>query len=254
MRRPLLALTLVLASLALAASPAAAQRARRAVLMVHVADAEGRPLPRASVHVGGYEYGAYTDAAGNARLPDIPDGNRIVEVRRVGFGFQRVAADFAVGDTVRREFSLRPAPVELEGLTVTSWGRSMALRRSGFYDRQRRGMGAFMTSDRIEAIRPLQTNELFRQMRGFMLYHTPDNHDMVVTTRGASVGGSCLAQVYLDGMMLYQRDYLDQESAFNLVPPQDLEGIEAYAGAASIPAEYNPTGNACGVVLLWTKR
>jgi hypothetical protein len=37
------------------------------------------------------------------------------------------------------------------------------------------------------------------------------------------------------------------------VGPDDIEAIEAYQGPASIPAEYNPLGNACGVILIWTR-
>jgi hypothetical protein len=252
MQRPRSLPALLLLALA-AAAPVHAQR-NRATLVLHVADAEGRPLTRASVRVGGFDYGALTDGEGNARLPGIPEGNRLIEVRRVGFQFTRTAADFVPGDTVRREVRLTPAPVELEGITVTSWGRSMALRRSGFYERQRRGFGAFITSDRIDELHPIRTNELFRYMRGFMIKPTQGGHEAVVATRGEGLHGDCLASVYVDGMQMFMRDVADQEMAINMIPPEDIAGIEAFAGAASIPAEYNATGNACGVVLIWTHR
>jgi hypothetical protein len=35
--------------------------------------------------------------------------------------------------------------------------------------------------------------------------------------------------------------------------PLDLEGMEVYRSAAEIPPEYNATGSACGVILLWTR-
>jgi hypothetical protein len=254
MSRTLTVLALLSLTLPLAPRAAAAQRVRQAVLVVHVADAQGRPLPRAAVKVGGHRYGALTDGEGNAYLPDVAEGNRLVEVRRVGFALGRTAADFAPGDTVRKEFRLIPAPVELEGLTVTSWGRSMALRTAGFYNRQRRGFGAFVTAERIEQLRPQQTNELFRQMRGFMLWRNPDGHQIVVPARGFSTGGMCLSLVFVDGMQMYVRDAIDQEMAINGIPPEDIAGIEAYAGAASIPAQYNPTGSACGVILIWTRQ
>ena len=38
-----------------------------------------------------------------------------------------------------------------------------------------------------------------------------------------------------------------------LVPPSDVEGIEVYKGAATIPVELNGTGSACGVVSIWTR-
>lgn len=32
-----------------------------------------------------------------------------------------------------------------------------------------------------------------------------------------------------------------------------LGGIEYYAGAASVPPQYNRTGSTCGVIIFWTR-
>ena len=44
-----------------------------------------------------------------------------------------------------------------------------------------------------------------------------------------------------------------QHDAVDLIRPDDLLAVEAYAGPASIPVEYNPLGSACGVILFWTR-
>jgi hypothetical protein len=33
-----------------------------------------------------------------------------------------------------------------------------------------------------------------------------------------------------------------------------VEAVEAYSGGADIPPEFNVTGSACGVIVIWTRR
>jgi hypothetical protein len=242
------------AAASLLASAAAAQV--HSTLRLHVDDERGHPLAHAVVHVGGVTRAALTDSHGQAVVDLIPPGNRIVEVSHVGYALLRVAADFdstAVDRTVR----MTADPVELPGLVVTSWGRSMRLRNVGFYDRQRQGLGVFMTGDELMATLPLNTNDAFRRMRGFTLEPTRGTDFVVVTTRGMSnlSAGSalCYPLIYIDGMLMSTRTPRDQVEAFRSIPPDDVEGIEAYPSPATIPAQYNITGSACGVVLIWTK-
>lgn len=230
-----------------------ARNAPRSLLLVKVVDEQNAPIQGAYVTVAGVEHGESTDREGVAKLAAVPQGNRLVEVKRQGYAYRRVAADFMGGDTVRKEVAMTPAPIELEGLVVTTWGRSMSLVRNGFYDRQRRGFGAFMTRQRLDELRPYRTAEAFRYMRGFMVVPR-GSADIVVATRGGSLRNACLPSVYIDGMMMFVMSARDQAEAINMVSPDDIEAIEAFQGAASIPAEYNPTGSACGVVLIWTRR
>jgi hypothetical protein len=253
MRRLLPVVTLLpLALLAGAHSAAAQGDAPRSLLVVRVVDEQGHPLTRARVSVGGVEQEASTGGSGEATVPGVPPGVRLVEVRRQGYDFQRVAADFTGGGTVRREVVMKPGAVELEGLTVTSWGRSTKLRNNGFYDRQRHGFGSFMTRDRIEQLHAFHATDIFRDMRGFAVVPS-GSRDIVVTTRGPGGFGSCLPQVYIDGNKMFVRSERDQADALESIPPENIEAIEGYQGAASIPAEYNMTGSVCGVLLIWTR-
>jgi len=232
---------------ALAAVPARAQEAPPSILMVHVVDDQGHPLARAHVTVGGVVGGVVTNDRGDARMGSIPAGNRIVLVSRVGYSFGRVAADFT-GGTVEKSFTLTPQPIELEGITVTSWGRSMRLRQNGFYDRQRQGLGAFMTADRIDEMRPPRVTYLFRYMRGFTVIPGPGTSEYVISSRGRR----CLPQVYIDGM-LSARTPRDQRDVLEMVPPGDVAAIEAYSSASEVPPQYNATNSACGVIVIWTR-
>jgi len=229
-----------------------ARRAPRSTLLVKVVDDKGAPISGAYVSVAGMDHGETTGRTGEARLDAVPRGNRLVDVRRQGYAYRRLGADFMGGDTVRKEVAMTPAPVELEGLVVTTWGRNMSLIRNGFYDRQRRGFGGFLTRERLDQIRPRHTSDAFRHVRGFMVLPNGP-YDLVVSSRGRDMR-RCLPTVYIDGMQMFVRDGRDQSDALNMVSPEDIEAIEAYAGAASIPAEYNSMGNTCAVLLIWTRR
>jgi len=248
---PLAALTV---SLLAGALPAAAQQHRPpgSVLILQVRDPQGHAVSDAQVTVGGLRRPGRSDAAGEVFITQIPAGNRLIELRRPGFAMARVAADFSGADTVRREIRMTVQAIELEGVVATSWGRSMRLRRNGFYDRQRQGLGAFMTADRIELLHPLRTAEIFRYMRGFMVRQTSAG-PVVIGTRGGGLQQYCVPIVYLDGAAMVSSSIRDQHDALDMVPPDDILAVEAYQGVADIPAEYNPTGSACGVILVWTR-
>jgi len=240
-----------LALLAGAQAAAAQQRAPGSVLILQVRDEQGHPISDAQVTVGGLRRSGRSDATGEAFITQVPVGNRLIELRRQGFAMKRIAADFSGADTVRREVSMAPQPIELEGVVATSWGRSMRLRSMGFYDRQRRGIGAFMTRQQLDGLNLTHTTDVFRHVRGFLVRPVGPYH-VVEGSRGFGIAG-CLPGIYLDGMRMVVRDVRDQDAALSMVGPDDIEAVEAYQGPASIPAEYNPLGNACGVILIWTR-
>ena len=247
MRRmlPLFALAFALGA---AAHPARGQTGS-SVLAVHVTDENGAPLQGAYVTVAGVQYGATSDAAGRARIPGVPEGNRLMIVSRQGYAYDRRPAVFTSGrDTVFVEVPMRVAPVELEGITVTTQGRNMDLVRNGFYDREKRGMGSFMTRQRLDELRPFRTADAFRYMRGFMVRPVGARNVVVGTRRG----DSCVPKVFFDGAEMFVRSYQDQVNVLDMVRPDDIEAIEAYQGP-DIPGEYNVLGRDCGVIVIWTR-
>lgn len=248
MRRLLLAATLFPLALCVRPAPAAAQPPG-SLLVVRVLDEQSHPLMGARVTVGGVDREVRSDGAGIARIERVPEGVRLVDVRREGYALQRVASVFTPGDTVRREVVMKPDPIELAELTVTTWGRSTRLIRNGFYDRQRRGLGVYMTRDQIERMRPYHLQQAFRFMRGFSV-NTERAHDIVVATRGGI--GKCVPHVYIDGNRMIMRRPEDQADALESIPPENVEAIEAYQGPATMPAEYALNGT-CAVILVWTR-
>ena len=109
-----------------------------------------------------------------------------------------------------------------------------------------------MTRDRIEQIHSYRATDIFRYLPGFAV-NTNGQRDFVVATRGPGGFNGCVPQVYIDGNKMFMRNIRDQADALESVPPENIEAVETYQGAASIPPEYNTTGSACGVLLIWTR-
>jgi len=236
--------------LATAALIPAAATAQTAQISVTVRDsATGDPIRNALVEVGGLSLRAQTNGQGVARISRIPAGNRLVSVSRLGYEPVRIPVEFA--DTaVERTVRLAADPVRVRGVTATGEARDPVLDQRGFYDRQARGMGAFMTSDRIDELRPSRTVDLFRRMRGFQVKYDRGRAEYyVVSGRGAAnMSQDCVSpQIYLDGTLVGVRS-----NTFTFINPEAIAAIEAYPSPASIPVEYRSNA-ACGVVLIWTR-
>lgn len=234
--------------------PVDAQRPRSAslaTLELRVLETETlQPLTGVRVHLSGVDAVVLTDRNGRARLQNIPPGRHILTLTRLGYAPERVLVEFTGSERVQAEIELAPQPITLEGIEATAAGepRSRTLSNAGFYHRQKAGMGTFITRDDIERQRPAETIHLFRTMRGFRVTVSRDGRPMLVMSR--VIWGTCAPDLYIDGMRVHAGRRLDPSE---YVQPNHIEGIETYAGPASIPPEYNVTGSACGVVLIWTR-
>ncbi|HEY0037664.1 MAG TPA: carboxypeptidase regulatory-like domain-containing protein [Longimicrobium sp.] len=241
------------AGLLASSAPLLAQAGGTASLDVVVVDSAGGPIAEVLVEVAGVRGGVRTNDLGVARVNGVPAGTRLVYAYRLGFGAARVPVQFAAGEAASTRIMLTTDAVTLAGVQVVVDPVVRSLQQAGFYARQRRGMGAFMTGDRIEELRPMRTVDIFRRMRGFKVAYDARGFMDLQTTRGTAGLGNCTTPViFLDGVRIAARTS-PREDVLSFINPESLAGVEAYAGGASIPAEYNLTGSACGVVLLWTR-
>lgn len=257
---PLAAAAVVVLSLAPRAEAQERTRTRPAVLRVEVVDdSTGQAVPRARVRVSGIARAEETDAAGTVALRGVTPGVHLVQVDRPGYAMRRFRVITQPGDSLDLEVGLvaQQEEVVLETLRVTSWGRRRALIDNGFYERQRQGSRSrFLTRDEVAAMRPNRTTDLFYRIPGFMLTASGRSGRLELqTTRGPSGLRSrkCVADVYMDGIRMGAATERDALGELDAIAPEDIEAIEAYVSAATIPPQFNTTGSACGVVAIWTR-
>jgi carboxypeptidase family protein len=216
-----------------------------------VSDTNLVPLQAAFVSVLGTNIRIGTGPNGRFRITKVPVGQYLVIVKRVGYRPTSAVIDVPASDTVRLAYTLERIAETLNPVIVTE--KSPTKRMAEFEERRRLGVGQFMTADEIKARNSVYTTEV---LRNFTTVNVSPDHSGPITQYyaiskregGNPQLGACPMQVYLDQVPLPSPFNLD------LLPtPKDIGGIEVYAGASTIPPQFNGFDRGCGVILIWTK-
>jgi hypothetical protein len=135
---------------------------------------------------------------------------------------------------------------------VTVYGTPSHTRSlSGFAERRRLGFGHFFTRADIARRHPIVLSDLFRgSAAGIQVVPTDSRFGHKLILRGGSTsliaGGGCNPTIYLDGVTL--NDSTGDVDWF--ADPQDVAGVEVYAGPSQTPPQF--PGHGCGSVVIWT--
>ena len=243
----------LLAAVAAAGRPIAAQRAPSptGALAGAVQDEAGHGLVAAEVTlIGGTGQRAVSDEGGRFVLLRIPLGDVRLSVRRLGYQPREVSA-YVAGTRAGQGVTvvLKQLPQRIAAIEVKGKRREYGGPMGGFYQRldSKSGGGRFFTREQIDSIRPYSTTDLLRRIPG--LAFAPTGSDM-----GGSVIKSrdrrCSPLIWVDGTPASTSYYNP-----DLVNPRTIEGIEVYAGVATVPSLLiGPAGaGACGVIAIWTR-
>ena len=157
-------------------------------------------------------------------------------------------------------FALQPSPIALEGMEVSVEARSLALDRTGFYQRKGFRPGVFMDQQVLARRNPMETTDLLRTLPGVQLLDTREAGKGLVPVMSYALRTQldpsrplCFPRVVLDGQVVNtggtgRPTYLDE-----LVHPQDLQGMEVYRSPAEAPMEFGGGMAVCGMIVLWTR-
>jgi hypothetical protein len=252
------AVTLVVASRSAAAQGLPPEPARVSASRVLgtidgiVSDTGLSPLQGAFITVFGSNLRVGTGPNGRFRITKIPAGQYLLMVKRVGYRPTSAVIQVPETDTLRLSYTLEPVPPEaLQAIVVTEKAPSMKMAQ--FEARRKLGVGEFMTADEIKARNSVFATELFRKFKAVNV--SPDHSGPVTQYYAISAReggnpqmGACPMQVYLDQVPLPSPFNLDL-----LPPPRDIAGIEAYAGASTVPLQFSGFDHGCGIIMVWTK-
>ena len=217
-----------------------------------VRDSALRPLDNASAWILGTGVELTTRPNGRFLITDIPPGEYIVVVRKIGFAPFSTVIQVPARDTVRPSFELAKADVSLDTIRVTAVAPKFSPMLQEFEDRRKAGRGQFITEDQIHKLNFAELGDYLRTLHSV---HVNDS-GVVVSARFPM----CPLQWFVDGVLL------PNSANPNLEMPKvnEIYGIEVYETIGTIPVQYATmgvgNGNAlrggsfCGVVLLWTKR
>lgn len=238
-----------------------------------------RPVAAASVSVPGRAETVHSNNRGYFVLSGLPVGEHELSVRH--FGYAPLVHEVVVGKGLTTEamIGLSPDPLELAPLVAVAT-RSRRLEVKGFYERREwgelTGGGEFFTAEDIERRNPMRITHMIAdvpgvrlgscglQLNGCQVYSTR-------VSRGFTPQG-CKMNIFVDGILVIRGS--DEPSAAEQVPaairrmsrmvkqsetindyvlPAEIEGLEVYTGAASLPAEFSGHDARCGAVVITTK-
>lgn len=240
---------------------AADERAREANRTTALAVIDGvvtdtllQPLASADVTVIGTTARVVTGDNGRFRMLQVPAGQYLLVVRRIGFSPTSGIIEVPAGDTVRLAYTLARSGMLLD--TVRTRERRVTLRMLEFEQRRVLGIGQFITREDIERRGSLQASDFLRNVRGVNVSRLTNDQfaGTVALSRreaGSVIGegsGACAMQVLLDGIILPRSFNLDL-----LPPPKQIAGIEVYTGPASVPPQFGGADRRCGVIAVWTR-
>jgi hypothetical protein len=181
------------------------------------------------------------------RFANIPSGKRQLHFRRLGFSPKSIDADIADGTTLALAVVLEPYATEIEGMTVEEATRRHQML-GDFYDRSSRGFGHFVTREQIEKRNPMNLSDMMRMIPGARLVPLRGGSQATLRFSRAQGARDCPPQYWVDGVKAWNLNIDD-------IVPQDVEGIEIYSGASTVPPQFNTREGTtiCGVVLIWTR-
>ncbi len=198
-------------------------------------------------------------------------------LRATALGFLQVTTEpvrLERGRLAIVELRLGVDAIPLDPLTITSrvWEPFFM---QDIRERQRMGFGELHTREDFEARPGAQIADILRGAMGVGVSLPPDPESVevgVTTNRGLGImRGPCWAALYIDGHRLIDSSlYLfsddperdPREVVMRLEPVREfletsvgeIEAIEIYRGAASVPGEFSGSTAECGVVAAWTRR
>jgi hypothetical protein len=202
-----------------------------------------RGIAHAELRIEGSPVQAVSGSDGAFQLPDLPAGDYRLTTTHLGFGTRT--------DSVRVEYEaimlytvgLDPAAIPMPPIAVDV--RVIALEQNGFYERQDRGPGTFLTRSTWANRGILQPSDILRNVPGVRV--GSGRFGNVVYDRS-----SCAFRYFLDGVRVGATFQIDD------IPADWIEALEVYRGPAQIPGRFTmPTSTEranCGVIVIWTRR
>jgi iron complex outermembrane receptor protein len=242
MRSTRLRSALVLAALIAMPAPALIAQEAPGRFVGRVVDHDsGKPLEGARVTFRDTELAAVTDNQGAFLIRNIPAGLHAVQVELLGYETRGGPVRILPGQTMEALIRLATKPIELPPIDVSV--RSPRLESVGFYVRRDEtgSQGRFITRDIIEKRNPQLLTDLFYNQHGLRVTYGGAGVRYVTVNRG----GGCTPMFYIDGVR-------GDNSNFDVVRPETIEGIEIYVGAV-LPIQYQSSTD-CGVIVVWTRR
>jgi hypothetical protein len=198
------------------------------------------------VEVVGTDQVALTNEKGEFTITKLPSGSHVLLARHLGFGAQTVAVDLTSREPQRVTIKLPKFVAMIEPVVVNA-RRAANLDRVGFSQRQKTGMGFYLSPEQLKDRHPNLVTDILRTVPGLRISSGPAG-DVVSSSRSVGLGGECV-QYYVDDMPWQSTQPGDVNQFVN---PNEVVAVEVYQGS-NVPAQYSRGMGGCTTIVLWTR-
>ncbi len=214
-------------------------------------DGSNRPVADATVSVPNGP-SVRTNAKGEFVLDAVPAGSRTLDVRAMGFYPERLMVN-AIDRAPQVDVSMHSFRSVLDTVKVLANYQRYSLRQE-LAQRQRMGIGRFITEREIERRTPIVLSDLLMTIPGVFVARQMGLQQNV-SMRGIFVD-RCLPSLFLNGFAMFLADagsapfsFADLEA---MVSPDEVLALEIYA-SGQVPPELGAGMSGCGAIAVWTR-
>ena len=235
--------------------------AARGSLWIQVRDDSDNPLAKTRLEIessqGVERRSAITSVDGKATIRDLAPGAAVLYARRIGYHAGQIPLAIAPGRSAVSIVLSQSSPPELDTVRVTA--QSLPMRLQDFESRRLNHQATVsITRADIRRRNPAQTWQMLTNVPSIRVV---DNDTMVIvrSTRATITNllsnDYCWTLVAVDGVVLNRTPGQKSFDLRQLPSPDEVYGIEVFAGAASIPLQYGGEGEGkwCGLIAIWTR-
>ncbi|MDC1106192.1 TonB-dependent receptor [Prolixibacteraceae bacterium] len=208
------------------------QAKSKIVVKGSVMDAQGAPLPGATIVVKGTTQGTITDFDGNYSLANVPKGATLV------YSFVGMTTKEAVADKSEIKIQLEDDAVSLSEVVAVGYGVQKKVNLTG-------SVASIKSEELLKTKTANITNSMVGKVPGLLSVQRsgqPGADQSEISIRGKSTFGNNAALVIVDGI---ERD-------FNQIDPNMIESITVLKDAAAAAVYGVRASN--GVILVTTKK
>ena len=206
-----------------------------------VLDETGAIVPGATVSIAGFAGEIQSGPNGRFTLTNVPTGSRMIGARKVGYLASSRQLDVIDRGVQGLELRITKASVTLTTVE-TRETRVMSRDARELDERRLANKGRFLDSTYFRGY--VETRQALDAAPGLRTQVGRSPSDFVLRGRG-----DCLATLWVNGV----REPNTFDSMLARGDKDNIAAVEIYPSENMAPARFQTPGNACAVVLLWTK-
>ncbi len=192
-----------------------------------------------------------TGANGRFRLVNVAPGRYYLVARRIGFEAMTTVVEVAEGDALRISFAMEPTGTVLDTVVVS--GKKVLAKFSAFEARLLKHQASTsITAEDIAKRNPGESWQILIDNASVKVAQTgrfgavfPASSRGMQVDRNKRGAAPCYMSVMVDGVTAQVGPGDPAYDLKNLPPPNEIYGMEVFAGPAAVPLEYEKQHRPC---------